>query len=121
MRRSELGRGAEREVLAPQHLVRAGRFGPRHVLLGDLHHTPERRRACDQGGLQRGRVGGPQLEPARWDRIQRLVEHSLKSDGVTHLALSDYVDNAETLRRTLGYCKQSGARFTTLTQLVAEL
>jgi hypothetical protein len=51
-----------------------------------------------------------------WDPVQKVLEHSLSTGEFTHLALSDYVDATETLRRTLAYCKEKGARFITLTQ-----
>lgn len=56
-----------------------------------------------------------------WDKIRPIVEHSLAHDRVTHLSLSDHVDNAKTLRNVLELCKEKGARVTTLTQLASEL
>ena len=56
-----------------------------------------------------------------WDKVEAVLEHSLTHDRVTHLALSDYVDNAKTLRQVLTFCKEKGARVATLTQLASEL
>lgn len=55
-----------------------------------------------------------------WERIQTLLDGVLETQEVINLAMSDTVDGAETLRKTLAYCKQRGARFTTLTYLAAQ-
>ena len=52
-------------------------------------------------------------------RIQPVLEHCLANRPVVNLALTDTVDNAETLRQTLALCKQHGARFVTLTQFAS--
>jgi len=52
-----------------------------------------------------------------WDKVQPVLEHCLASQEVVNLALSDDVDDTETLRRTLACCREKGARFVTLTQL----
>ncbi len=56
-----------------------------------------------------------------WERIQPLLDASLAKNQVTNLALSDHVDNAKTLARTIAYCREKGARFVTLTQLASEM
>ncbi len=52
-----------------------------------------------------------------WEKLQPIVEHNLAKNKVTHLALSDNVDNAETLKKTLEFCKSKGASFVSLTYL----
>jgi hypothetical protein len=52
-----------------------------------------------------------------WEQVKPVIENSLASGEVTVLSLSDYVDNAESLRRAVALCKEKGARFITLTQL----
>jgi len=52
-----------------------------------------------------------------WDKIEPVVAHSLANNEVTVLALSDHVDNRDTLTKTLTLCKEKGAQFVTLTQL----
>lgn len=52
-----------------------------------------------------------------WETVQPVLEHSLSNHAVVNLALSDNVDNVETLRRTIAHCQERGARFVTLTQL----
>ncbi len=55
-----------------------------------------------------------------WEKVQDVVEHSLANSEIVHLGLTDDVDTAETLRRTLASCKEKGARFVTLTQIAAQ-
>jgi hypothetical protein len=56
-----------------------------------------------------------------WDKVRPVVENSLMNDRVTHLSLSDHVDNAKTLRNVLQLCRDKGARVATLTQVASEL
>jgi hypothetical protein len=54
-----------------------------------------------------------------WDKVKSVVEHNLANKDVIHLALTDTVDDTETLRKTVALCKEEGARFVTMTQLAA--
>ena len=56
-----------------------------------------------------------------WDQARGVIENSLTHDRVTHISLSDHVDNTKALRSTLQLCRDRGARVTTLTQLASEL
>jgi len=56
-----------------------------------------------------------------WEKVRPIIEHSLANDRVANLALSDYVDSADTLRKTLALCREKGARIVTLTQMASEL
>ena len=56
-----------------------------------------------------------------WDKVKKVVSDSLDRDRVTHIAVSDYVDSIDTLRKTLALCREKGARIVTLTQLASEL
>jgi hypothetical protein len=52
-----------------------------------------------------------------WDKARPIVESCCSDNDLIHLALTDSVDNAETLRKTLQIAKDKGARFVTLTQV----
>ncbi len=52
-----------------------------------------------------------------WGKVKPVLEQNLANKNIVHLALTDYVDAAETFRNTLAYCKDHGARFVTLTQV----
>ncbi len=56
-----------------------------------------------------------------FDRVKPVIDGHLADSNVLSLALSDHVDNADNLRHVVSYLKQHGARFVTLTQLVADL
>src|SRR5579862_3089830 len=56
------------------------------------------------------------LDPG-WDKVRPVIERCLADQEVVNLALSDNMDNAETLRKALAYCKERGARFVSLTQI----
>jgi len=52
-----------------------------------------------------------------WDKVKAVIENSLEKNEVTHISLSDAVDNADTLNKVIALCKEKGAKFVTLTQL----
>ena len=52
-----------------------------------------------------------------WDAVEPVLENSLAYNDVTCLALTDSVDNADTLDKTLTYCQERGATLVTLTQI----
>ena len=54
-----------------------------------------------------------------WEKVAPSIENSLKMNAVTHLSLTDDVDNHSTLRKALHLCKEQNATFVTLTQLAA--
>src|SRR5207249_2588874 len=51
-----------------------------------------------------------------WDKVKKAITDSLSKDRVTHIAVSDYVDSVDALRKTLELCREKGARIVTLTQ-----
>jgi hypothetical protein len=63
--------------------------------------------------------GAAAILDAGWERVRPVVAHSLAEDGVTVIALSDHLDNVEPLRQTLAFCREQGARFSTLSLLAA--
>jgi len=52
-----------------------------------------------------------------WDKIKPVLDQSLASKNVVALALTDNVDDTDTLRKTIALCKERGARFVNLTQV----
>jgi hypothetical protein len=56
-----------------------------------------------------------------WEKLRPILQHSLARGNVTHLAMSDHVSNAETLRKVLSHCRGKGARIATLTQAASEI
>jgi len=52
-----------------------------------------------------------------WEKIKPVLEHCGSNCSVVNLALTDCVDNVETLRKTLQYCKEQNSRFVTQTQI----
>lgn len=56
-----------------------------------------------------------------FDRLKGVMEAQLATSDYLGLGLSDTVSNGETLRKTVAFLKERGARFVTLTQLVSEL
>ena len=54
-----------------------------------------------------------------WDKLKPVLENCLNNCEVVNLALSDNVDNAETLKQTIELCKSKNAQFVTLTYLAA--
>ncbi|MEP6755772.1 MAG: hypothetical protein ABJA67_09745 [Chthonomonadales bacterium] len=54
-----------------------------------------------------------------WEKVRPVMEHSLARNAITHLALTDTMDDAETLHKALAYAKEAGATFITLTQIAS--
>jgi len=52
-----------------------------------------------------------------WEKVEPVLTQNLTNKNIVNLALTDSVDDAETLRKTLTLCKERGARFVTLTQV----
>ena len=54
-----------------------------------------------------------------WYTILPLLEENIAHDEVVVLALTDAVDCADALAKTIAFCKDKGAHFVTLTQLAS--
>ena len=56
-----------------------------------------------------------------FDYVKPIIDLHLSSSNILALGMLDSVDNSENLRHVVHYLKSKGARFVTLTQLIADL
>lgn len=87
---------------------------PYHPSYGNLHEHGNAKILMAPLASHQGVCGYLDLG---WDKVRPVIENAMANNQVVSLALSDDVDDTDTLRKTLEFCKGQGARFVTLTQL----